>query len=122
MTPKTDTATYTENPKVLQLPLAGGKYVDDLAGAEVLRFTDERDGNGNSLSTTYSVWPTFNCDNTRVWMFQVSGSYYVGNLNPVTLERIGPLEEVVPARIGDNAGAFVDNETAFWSYTDPDKI
>jgi hypothetical protein len=122
MTIKTDSGTYPENPKVLQLPAAGEKYIDDLAGAEVLRFTDERDGNGNSLSTTYSVWPTFNCDNTRIWIFQVNGSYYVGNLNPVTLERVGPLEEVVPARIGDNAGAFVDNETAFWSYLDPDKI
>lgn len=45
---KTDIATYPENPKVLQLPPAGGKHVDDLAGAEVLRFTDERDGNGGN--------------------------------------------------------------------------
>jgi hypothetical protein len=116
MTIKTDTATYSENPKVLQLPTAGGKYIDDLSSAEVLRFTDERDGNGGSFSTTYSVWNAFNCDATRIWLFEQQGSYYVGNLNPTTLERVGPLEEVLPAR-----GSFVDYETMVWSSLDRDK-
>lgn len=113
---KTDTGTYPENLKVLQLPAAGGKYIDDLSGVEVLRFTDEHDGDGGSFSTTYSVWNAFNCDATRIWLFEQQGPYYVGNLNPATLERVGPLEEVVPAR-----GAFVDYETAFWSFIDRDK-
>jgi hypothetical protein len=113
---KTDTATYPENPKSIQLPPAGGKYIDDLSGVEVLRFTDEHDGNGGSFSTTYSVWNAFNCDATRIWLFEQQGPYYIGNLNPVTHERVGPLEEVTPAR-----GAFVDYETAFWSFLDRDK-
>lgn len=116
---KTDTGTYPEEPKSLNLPPAGGKYIDDLSGIEVLRFTDEHDGNGTAagFKNTYSVWPTLNCDNTRVWLFEYGGSYYVGNLNPSTFERLGPLEEVTPAR-----GAYVDYETAFWSFLDPDKI
>jgi hypothetical protein len=36
MTIKTDTATYSENPKVLQLPTAGGKYIDDLSGSGIM--------------------------------------------------------------------------------------
>ncbi len=113
---KTDTATYPENPKVLQLPPAGGKYTDDLSDIQVLRFTDERDGMGHSFSTTYSVWNAFNRDATRIWLFEQQGPYYVGNLNPLTLERVGPLEQVVPAR-----GSFVDYETMVWSSLDNDK-
>lgn len=107
---KTDTNTYPENPKSIQLPPAGGKYIDDLSGVEVIRFTDERDGNGGSFSTTYSVWDSFNVNNTRLWLFEQRGPYYVAGFNPDTFERVGPLEEVVPAR-----GAFVDYETAGWS-------
>lgn len=119
MTIKTDTGTYPESPRVLQLPPASGRYVDDLSGVEVLRFTDERDGNGTAggFKTTYSVWPTFNRDNTKLWMFEYGGGYHVGTLNPATGERVGALEEVVPAR-----GSFVDYETAFWSFLDADKI
>jgi hypothetical protein len=113
---KTDSGSYPENPKVLQLPPKGGKYIDDLAGIEVLRFTDESDGNGGSFSTTYSVWDALNSNNTRIWLFEQGGGYHVGNLNPETLERVGSLEEVVPAR-----GSFVDYETACWS-NDPDMI
>lgn len=122
MTIKTDTGTYIENPRVLQLPPAGGRYVDDLADIEVLRFTDERDGNGGSFSTAYSVWDSFNRDCTRVWFFQQRGSYYIGKLNPDTLERVG-LDEVAPARLPDGTGAaFVDLETANWSNLDADKL
>ena len=119
MTIKTDTGTYPETPRVLQLPPAGGKYIDDLSQIEVMRFTDERDGIGTAggFKNTYSVWPTLNCDNTRLWMFEFGGGYHVGNFNPATFERVGPLEEVVPAR-----GSFVDYETAFWSFLNPDKI
>jgi hypothetical protein len=113
---KTDSGSYPENPKVLQLPPKGGKYIDDLAGIEVMRFTDESDGNHGSFSTTYSVWDALNANNTRIWMFELGGAYHIGNLNPETFERVGPLEEVVPAR-----GSFVDYETACWS-NDPDKI
>lgn len=119
MTIKTDTGTYPETPRVLQLPPAGGKYVDDLSQVEVMRFTDERDGLGTAggFKTTYSVWNAFNRDNTRLWMFEYGGGYHVGNLNPTTGDRVGSLEEVVPAR-----GSFVDYETAFWSFLDADKI
>jgi hypothetical protein len=113
---KTDSGSYPENPKVLQLPPKGGKYIDDLAGIDVMRFTDESDGNGGSFSTTYSVWDALNANNTRIWLFEQGGGYHVGNLNPETLERVGSLEEVVPAR-----GSFVDYETACWS-NDPDMI
>lgn len=111
---KTDTGTYPENPKVIQLPSAGGKYIDDLSGIPVLRLTDERDG--KSFSTTYPVWNAFNRDATRVWLFEHGGPYYVGKLDPNTLERTGPLEAVVPAR-----GSFVDYESANWSGLDNDK-
>lgn len=114
---KADNGVYLENPKSITLPPAGGKYIDDLAGAEVMRLTDGHDGHGHSFSNTYSVWPGFNCDNTRVWLFEQTGPYYIANFNPATFARAGSLEEVVPAR-----GAFVDYETAFWSFLDADKI
>lgn len=114
---KTDLLTYPENPKVVALPPAGGKYIDDLAGIEVLRLTDEnhqRFGKG-SFSTTYPVWIPFNKDSSKIWYFEHGGPYFVGSLNPITLEKVGTPLAVEPAR-----GSFVGYETMNWSNLDPD--
>src|SRR5215207_7007405 len=60
---KSDFGVYPEPPPPA-LPRAGGKFLDPTFGAEIMRVTDER-GAGNA-GTSYSYWPTFNCDNTRI--------------------------------------------------------
>lgn len=121
---KTDNGTYLESPKSISLPPSGGKYIDDLAEIEILRFTDERDRTKNeqgqivgtgSLSTTYPVWSAFNKDSTKIWYFEHGGSYFVGSLNPTTLERVGTPIQVEPHR-----GRSVDYETMNWSRINPD--
>ena len=117
---KIDSGTYLENPKSILLPPSGGKYIDDLAGIEVLRYTDERDrqdpkfGTG-SFSTTYPVWSAFNKDSTKIWFFEHGASYFVAGLNPNTLERVGAPIPVEPHR-----GRSVDYETMNWSRTNSD--
>jgi hypothetical protein len=117
MTPKTDIAPYLESPLPSPLPAAGGTFTDGLAGATILRFTDEHDGEG--FGTTYSVWPTENRDGTRVWLFNsVANNYWTGTLDPATFTRVGPLVSVPPAP----AKLFAHLESAFWAFLDSDKI
>jgi hypothetical protein len=114
---KTDTLNYTESPLPQPLPPAGGKFTDGLSDITILRFTDERDG--SAFGTTYSVWSTENCDGTRVWVHNsLQSSYWIGLVDPVTFARMGPLEAVSPP----GAKLYTHLESAFWSFTDPDKI
>ncbi len=60
---KTDARIYAE-PNLPQLPKAGGSYSDPVFGSPILRLTDESDGKNCTVS--YSYWPSFNRDNTRL--------------------------------------------------------
>lgn len=114
---RTDMATYIETPTTMPLPLAGGKFYDETFGTQIMRFTGESDG--ADFGTTYSVWPTPNSDNTKLWIFNsVNNSYHIGTLNPVTFTRVGALSLVANAP----ASIFAHLEAAVWSTTDPDKI
>jgi fibronectin type III domain protein len=114
---RTDSAVYLEQPTTMPLPLAGGKFYDETFGTQIMRFTDEADG--LDFGTTYSVWPTPNCDNTKVFMYNsVTNSYYIGTLNPATFSRVGALAPVT----NPPATLFAHLESAFWSFTDPDKL
>src|SRR5947207_9065470 len=60
----TDHKVYPK-PPLPRLPRAGGRFIDPTFGAEIMRATDERDDKVG-VSTFYSLWPTFNCDNTYI--------------------------------------------------------
>lgn len=113
---RTDTSNYAETPTTMPLPLAGGKFYDETFGTQVMRFTDETDG--LSFGTNYSVWPTANSDNTKLFIFNFfTNQYFIGTLDPVTFARVGSLQTVAnpPATIFSHLEAF------FWSFTDADK-
>lgn len=110
---KTDIATYLPSP--VTIPPAGGTFIDGMSGVTILRFTDERDG--EDFGTTYSVWPTFNRDNTKLWIFNSkTNNYWVGTMNAAG-ERVGPLA-LVPS---PPAKLFTHQESSFWSFLDADK-
>lgn len=62
---KTDYGVYPE-PTPPSLPPAGGTFIDPTFGTTIMRVTDVNDGNFNV--TAYSYWPTFNKDNTRLFI------------------------------------------------------
>jgi uncharacterized protein (TIGR03437 family) len=61
---KTDFGVYAPV-SLPALPAAGGKFNDPVFGTEIMRVTDARDG-GSGAGTSYSYWPSFNADNTRL--------------------------------------------------------
>ena len=63
---KTDLGLYPE-PTLPTLPAAGGKFCDPTFGTEIMRVTDSNDG--NTYGTEYSYYPTFNSDNTQLYVY-----------------------------------------------------
>ena len=68
---KTDRAVYPEPPPP-PLPAAGGTFVDPTFGTTIMRLTDANDGTFNVNS--YSYWPSFNRDSTRLWVITNPGA------------------------------------------------
>lgn len=114
---KTDTNTYLESPATVPLPPAGGTVLDEAFGTTIMRFTDESDG--EDFGTTYSVWSTANCNNTKLWIYNShTNSYFIGTFNPTMFKREGALKPIAaaPARF------YVDYGAAIWDSIDPDKL
>lgn len=101
------------------LPPAGGVLIDPTFCTPILRVTDEKDG--QHLQTAYSYWPTFNVDNTRIYVLQddtgLSGVFYRFDADPFT---ISDKELVFIDPTPD--GTIPSREDATWSATDPDVI
>jgi hypothetical protein len=115
---KTDAANYLESPVTMPLPLAGGKFYDEVFGTLLMKFTDNT-SDGGCFGTNYSVWSTSNRDNTKLFMFnQCIGNYWIGTFNPTTFERVGALQLVANAP----STLFAHYESAFWSFLDSDKL
>jgi len=68
---KTDRTVYRE-PTPPALPAAGGTFVDPTFGTTIMRLTDASDGTFNANS--YSYWPSFNKDSTRLWVLAKTGA------------------------------------------------
>src|SRR6185295_519053 len=68
---KTDYGVYTP-PAAPSLPAAGGTFVDPTFGTTIMRLTDGNDGIFNA--TSYSYWPSFNKDSTRLWILNGAGA------------------------------------------------
>lgn len=117
MTFKTDRGTYLPSATPVPLPPAGGSFIDGLSGVKISRLTDELDGAG--FGTTYSIWPTANCNATRLYILNsATNTYYTAEFDPASGTRIGQLRAVpsLPARHYSNY------ESALWSGSDPDKL
>lgn len=119
MTIKTDRATYLPSPVINpnSLGSAGWWFIDGLSGIKITRLTDGLDGAG--FGTTYSIWPTANCNATRLYLLNsATNTYYTAEFDPMSGTRIGNLRAVpsLPARHYSNY------ESALWSGSDPDKL
>jgi hypothetical protein len=111
---KTDLAGYPELPAP-RLPAAGGKFLDPLFGTEIMRVTDERDG--DDCGTAYSYWPTFNRDNTRLMAQVGGGNIKLFKFDPAAFQ-LGGKES--PANVpGTGYASF---QFAIWSGIEPDKF
>jgi hypothetical protein len=108
---RVDRRVYPE-PPLPRLPRAGGKFIDPTFGTEIMRVTDERDGQSNG--TYYSIWPTLNCDNTRLLVKKDQGAAAIYSFDPQNF-RLGASRSVPSPPSG---GALI-TEGAIWSATDP---
>lgn len=105
---KRDYGTYPVPPPP-PLPAAGGTVIDPTFGTTIMRLTDENDGPG--CINSYSYWPTFNLDNTRLLIFSgVSPLLY--RFDPVNFKILDKLVWTTTLRWED----------AIWSGTDPDVL
>jgi hypothetical protein len=112
--PKTDYGIYPE-PPLPQLPPAGGKFCDQTFGTQIMRVTDATDSQSNG--TYYSIWPTFNSDNTRL-LVRINNSAAIYSFNPTTFT-LGAKQSIpgIP-----NFGGSLITEGAIWSNSDPNVL
>jgi len=111
---KTDLGLYTPT-GIPALPAAGGTLRDPVFGTEIMRVTDERDGT-DGAGTSYSYWPTFNSDNTRVLVMGAGGEAGVAiyDFDPASF-RLGAKRQL-PLLNGGYPFTYDLN----WSHTEPD--
>jgi len=107
---KTDRAVYPEPPPP-PLPAAGGTLVDPTFGTTIMRLTDANDGVFNVNS--YSYWPSFNKDSTRLWVITKPGAMLY-SFDPVNfrVSNKRPLFSTLPNGHTPNVS------DAIWSGTD----
>jgi hypothetical protein len=116
---RTDRKVYAE-PALPARPAAGGKYVDPVFGATVMRATDERDCAAPGCGTYYSQWPTFNVDNTLLLIRNgVSGDVIIKRFDPQTFTLLETVRARTPTLAG---GVTLEWQGATWSANDPDLI
>jgi uncharacterized protein (TIGR03437 family) len=97
------------------LPAAGGRFNDPVFGTEIMRVTDERDS-ADGAGTSYSYWPSFNADNTRLLVMGAGGAAgaVIYDFNPDTF-RLGA-KQALPL----NNGGYPFSYDLTWSHNEPD--
>jgi len=110
---KTDLGTYPE-PPLPALPPAGGKFIDPTFGTQIMRVTDETDGQSNG--TFYSYWPTFNMNNTKLLVRRGYGDA-IYDFDPVNFT-LGAKQTLPALPEGDS----FTTQSAIWSPTDPNVL
>ncbi|HEV2801811.1 MAG TPA: hypothetical protein VGW12_15150 [Pyrinomonadaceae bacterium] len=97
------------------LPAAGGKLSDPIFGTEIMRVTDGRDG-ANGAGTSYSYWPTFNANNTRLLVMGAGGEAGVAlyDFDPVNF-RLGAKQQLPLLN-----GGYPFTYDLTWSHNEPD--
>lgn len=107
-------------PPLPALPRAGGKFRDPTFGTEIMRATDERDDK-IGVSTFYSRWPTFNCDNTYILARKDSGVALIKRFDPQTFS-VGPGFQPGPVSVPGKGEVSLNFESATWHPTNPNLI
>jgi hypothetical protein len=117
---KTDHTSTTE-PALKKLPLKGGKWFDEAYGTEIMRVTDDSDWPTYGLGTQYSIWPTFNCDNTYLLARQgANGGVYLIGWDATNFRRTTPEGYLLPSATPTGKG--IVWEDAFWSTVNPNLL
>jgi hypothetical protein len=125
-TPESDNVTSAPDHKVYPkpplpaLPRAGGKFHDPTFGTEIMRATDERDDKVG-VSTFYSHWPTFNCDNTYILARKASGAALIKSFDARTF-LVGAGFQPGPVNVPGKGDVSLNFESAIWHPTDPSLI
>lgn len=106
-------------PPLPELPPAGGVFHDPTFCTPILRVTDENDG--QYFQNAYSYWPTFNRNNSRIFILQDEGSLQgmTYRFDPKTLS-ISDKEYVLFEPTPD--GDIPSREDAIWSGLNPDVL
>ena len=107
-------------PPLPRLPRAGGTFIDPTFGTEIMRATDERDDQVG-LSTFYSHWPTFNCNNTFMLVRKSSGAALIKSFDAKNF-KVGAGFQPGPVNIPGKGDVSVNFESAIWHPTDPNLI
>lgn len=116
---KTDRQPYPKPTPPPTLPAAGGTFCDPTFGTRIMRVTDINNA-PSGAGTSYSFWPTFNSNNSRILVMDPSltpqGVIYEFNATTFTL---GTRLANFPLLAGSNPPKLDD---AVWSHNDPDKL
>lgn len=116
---RTDKKVYPKPPLPV-LPAAGGKFIDAVFGAELMRATDSSDYPSPGCGTYYSHWPTFNRNNTLLLIrCGVGGDAMIKRFDPDRFELGAVVRRRLPA-LPD--GSSVEWQGATWSAQDPDLL
>ena len=115
----TDHKIYPKPPPPA-LPRAGGKFHDPTFGTEIMRATDERDDKVG-LSTYYSHWPTFNCNNTYILARKASGEALTKSFDAKTFA-VGASFQPGPVNMPGKGDVSVNFESAIWHPSNPNLI
>jgi hypothetical protein len=114
---KTDYGIYLE-PRLPELPRAGGDLVDPAFGSTILRLTDASDG--SDCQVQYSYWPTFSRNNDYVLaQCSVGGitTLAIWRFDPVSFSRGAPV-----ARVRTSSGWPISPSDAIWSGLDSEVV
>ncbi|HEY3663818.1 MAG TPA: hypothetical protein VGL24_11750, partial [Chthoniobacterales bacterium] len=111
---KRDYGTYPVPPPP-PLPAAGGTVIDPTFGTTVMRLTDSQDG--PDCINSYSYWPTFNLNSTRLLVYSGTASLLY-RFDPAAFKIIDKAtwNTIIPG------GGSVRWDDAIWSGLDPDLI
>ncbi len=106
--------TVCREPRLPDLPKAGGVFDDPTFGTRIMRVTDETDG--RSCNNAYSYWPSFNRDSSRffIWCGEAPMLY---RFDPDGFKILGK-ERLFSSKL--SSGCFPRWEDAIWSGTEPD--
>jgi hypothetical protein len=100
-------------PPAINLPAAGGSYIDPVFGTKIIRVTDQRAG--THCFHAYSYWPAMNSNDTRL-LLACDDVPRLYKFNPAT-------DQVTPDGLltGTN-GPKIQFEGASWSHTNPNLL
>ena len=118
-TPQNPT-TFTEPPPQPLPTSPGGTFCDPVFGTKIMRVTTEATAGGGA-STSYSYWPTFNMNNTKILVVNPLATHQgdIYDFNPTTFT-LGQRLAALP--FAPNTGQSTKLDDSVWSYTEPNKL